>query len=137
MTTPWDPEHDAGSIHGSPNGHAGGAPRTRRMPTTAVVEVDRQAERDAWQTKPARMNQLLELGMWTGATAHAVDVAARQGAIDVELTYPDERRAALDGMSHAGGARRLTPPEGTSPSTEASSVNPEKPGRPALPSAPW
>ena len=44
----------------------------------------------------------------TGATAHAFDVGARQGAVDVELTYPDGRRAALEVTSHAGEGVRQT-----------------------------
>jgi hypothetical protein len=35
---------------------------TMLLKTEAAVEADRQAERDAWQAKQARMNQLGELG---------------------------------------------------------------------------
>jgi hypothetical protein len=42
----------------------------------------------------------------TGATARAHDVEGRQGAHDVDLTYPDGRTGALEVTTHAGTADR-------------------------------
>jgi hypothetical protein len=42
----------------------------------------------------------------TGATARARDVDGRQGAYDVDLTYPDGHRAALEVTTHAGAGVR-------------------------------
>jgi hypothetical protein len=55
----------------------------------------------------------LALERATGATAVAEDVGGRQGAVDLRLSYPDGRTAAVEVTSHAGpGARRRGPRTG-------------------------
>jgi hypothetical protein len=55
----------------------------------------------------------LALEQATGATASAEDVGGRQGAVDLRLSFPDGRTAAVEVTSHAGaGARRRDPRAG-------------------------
>lgn len=52
--------------------------------------------------KPDEKHAAAAVERVTGATARAHDVGGRQGAYDVDLTYPDGHRAALEVTTHAG-----------------------------------
>jgi hypothetical protein len=74
------------------------------VPTLSVMGSDPGRLRGL---RPDERAIALALEQVTGATARAHDVGARQGAVDVLLSYPGGRTAAVEVTSHArAGVRR-------------------------------